>query len=84
MAKVAKTSKRQPKRQHPWFKSVRGSYLPASWQAWLLYLVAIAYLAAGSVYMQFGDVEMAWALSKWFIDLVLVGVALTWIAEKTS
>lgn len=43
-----KTTKKKTQKQHsahrPWFKPVRGSYLPVHWKGWLTYIPYILYL----------------------------------------
>lgn len=66
-----------------WFIPVRGSYLPASWQAWLLYLPFTAYLVAVLLYAinnaKSGMEAVYWVVPNW----VAAAVVMTWIARRT-
>lgn len=75
---MAKKSKK-PK----WFIAVRGSYLPNSWQAWLLYLPFTAYLVFALVVGWQADTAskaVLFIVPNW----IAAAVAMTWIAKRTS
>jgi hypothetical protein len=74
---------RPPKQKHtPWFRSVRGSYLPVGWQGLALYLLYVTYIVL---------VPLAWYLkghSLWLLLttviplLVAAAVVMQFIAGK--
>lgn len=76
MAKKSKRSK--------WFISVRGSYLPNSWQGWLTYIPFTAFLVAvaliGWHYSENHSVAVLYIIPNW----VAAAVVMTWIAKRTS
>jgi hypothetical protein len=71
-------------RKGAWFVSVRGSYLPISWQGWLTYLPFLAYLGfsvVAAVDYTGNDVKaILWIVPNW----VAAAVVMTWIAKVTS
>ena len=78
------------KKQHPkaqriiWFKTVRGSYIPVSWEGWLLYLPFTVYLISASIY-GFQDTNstleaMMFVVPNW----VAAAAVMTWIAKRLS
>lgn len=67
-----------------WFYSVRGSYLPGSWQGWLTYVPFVAFLGLSVAHAAHGqhtfwDVVFA-VIPEW----VAAAVAMTWIARAKS
>ena len=70
--------------RHAWFIKVRGSYLPNSWQGWLLYIPYTAYVVGvlAYVFMQHDDVWRAifTLVPNWLAALV----AMSWIAKQTT
>lgn len=78
-------SKKTPKaRKGAWFVSLRGSYLPVSWQGWLTYIPFTAYLVY-SWFVAFAytgnDLKaVLWIVPNW----VAAAVIMTWIARATS
>lgn len=79
-----KRSKKLPKlKKGAWFIPVRGSYLPMTWQAWLLYVPYASYSIATLVLV----IERA---RTWQDYLALVPywvaglVVMTWIAKQKS
>lgn len=67
-----------------WFVPLRGSYLPASWQGWLLYVPYAYYLV---ITLRTVSID-ANSVSEVVIDLVPYWVAaivvMTWIAKQKS
>jgi hypothetical protein len=76
---MAKKSKKQK-----WFIPVRGSYLPNSWQAWLLYIPFMAYLVFAMVY-GWSKTETVSTAVLFIVPNWIAAVAImTWIAKRTS
>ena len=71
-------------RQNAWFIKVRGSYLPASWQAWLLYIPYTAYVVGVIAYAFRHDTDVWTALFTILPNQVAALVIMSWIAERTS
>ena len=67
-----------------WFIKVRGSYLPQSWQAWLLYVPFVGFLLTvllAAVRTQHSVSDMFYMI---FPQWVAAAVVLTWIASQKS
>lgn len=79
-----KRSKNIPKpRKGAWFVPVRGSYLPASWQAWLLYIPYTAYIVATLAHV--AGTATSWASYLALVPYWVAGlVIMTWIAKQKS
>lgn len=71
-------------KKHPWFIPVRGSYLPHSWQGWLLYVPFSAYLIFALV--EGWQNTDNWTKALLFIipNWLAATVVMTWIAQRTS
>jgi hypothetical protein len=72
------------KKSNVWFKKVRGSYLPSTWQGWLLYVPFVYFLVV--VYMAI-DKEGKSAFDVFLIifpQWVAAAVVMTWIAKQKS
>jgi hypothetical protein len=81
---MSKSTKKKIKRG-AWFYAVRGSYLPATWQAWSLYFIASFYiLAPFIVAIKDQDVSIVYTLTGFVTRILLVGVTLTWLAQKKT
>ncbi len=84
--KRMKRSKLPKPRKGAWFVPVRGSYLPASWQAWLLYIPYTAYLVV-TLWMIVQNAQYTQSMLP-YLSLVpywVAGVAvMTWIAKQKS
>ncbi|HSW78688.1 MAG TPA: hypothetical protein VLF88_01570 [Candidatus Babeliales bacterium] len=67
-----------------WFIPVRSSYLPNSWQAWLLYIPFTAYLVFSMVVgwnqMDTASQAILFIVPNW----VAATAIMTWIARRTS
>ena len=78
-------SKKPKTRKGAWFVKTRGSFLPSSWQGWLLYIPFIGYLifseAAGLYYTNNNPVETTLIVVPNWIAAVIV---MTWLAKRTS
>jgi hypothetical protein len=67
-----------------WFIAVRGSYLPNSWQGWLMYAPFLAYLL-WAVWAGLKDTDnyttaIMFILPNW----VAAAVVMTWLAKRAS
>lgn len=75
---------KQAKKAKKWFIPLRGSYLPNSWQGWLLYLPYTAYIVGVLMYveLQHDDVWMSFFLvaPNWVAALAVM----TWVAKRQS
>jgi hypothetical protein len=72
------------KKNNKWFIKVRGSYLPNSWQAWLLYIPFVAFLVwvlCFAIKTQDTVGEMILII---FPQYIAAAVVMTWIASKKS
>lgn len=78
---MSKTPK--PKRG-AWFVKVRGSYLPCSWQGWLLYVPFILFLILALVVAINAGVSFAEVFFRVFPVWIAAVVVLTWIASNHS
>lgn len=67
-----------------WFIAVRGSYLPNSWQGWLLYVPFTAYLIWAMV-VGLRDTA-TYSIAVLFIvpNWIAATVVMTWIARRTA
>ncbi|HEX5394929.1 MAG TPA: hypothetical protein VFW52_01070 [Candidatus Saccharimonadales bacterium] len=72
------------KKNNKWFIPLRGSYLPNSWQGWLLYVPFLAYLIwavwAGFENTGTNSAAVLFILPNWIAAVVVM----TWIARRTS
>jgi hypothetical protein len=76
-------SKTKAKR-HYWFYAVRGSYLPCSWQGWLLYVPFTLFLLTvlvAAISTQHSVSDMLYMI---FPQWVAAAVVMTWIAKQKS
>ena len=82
----AKKSRHSKLHAHPtgWSTPVRGSYLPNSWQAWLLYVPFAAYLIVALVYGFHNTDSVTQAILFIVPNWVAAAVILTWVAKRTS
>ena len=67
-----------------WFVPVRGSYLPATSQAWLSYVPYVAYLALTVVIAQQSTNTVGAALLYIVPNWVAASVIMTWVAKQKS
>lgn len=72
------------KKNDIWFKKVRGSYLPISWQSRSLYFLAIVYIVAPFVSDIRNEVSILSLSIGFATRLLLVGVVLTVVAQQKS
>lgn len=78
------TKKASTKRVHqPWFKAVRGSYIPVHWKGWLTYIPYVAYL-----YLTFVLFDLNRSIIETILFLVPYWVAgviiMHWVAKHKS
>jgi hypothetical protein len=76
-------TKSKTKKQH-WFTRIRGSYLPNSWQAWLLYVPFTAFLILTGLHAAKGNPSVGEFVLGIFPQWVAAAVVMTWIAARTS
>lgn len=67
-----------------WFKKVRGSYLPCSWQGVALYALYAAYIIGIVVYVVVQGYDRLLAVFLVFPNWAAALVIMTWIAERLS
>lgn len=72
------------KKTNPWFIKVRGSYLPNSWQGWLLYIPFTAYLVGALVYAWGSGESLFRVVFGLVTQFMLAGIIMTWIAAAKS
>jgi len=72
------------KKKQKWFTKVRGSYIPCSWQGWMLYIPFITYLIAVLVYATNNSHTAINALLIMFPQFVCSAIVMTWIASQKS
>lgn len=72
------------KNSNKWFKKVRGSYVPISWQGWLSYAPYLAYLIFVYAYVMYA---FGYTLMSVFIIIpnwVAAVAAMSWFASKRA
>jgi len=67
-----------------WFYSVRGSYLPCSWQGWALYIPFTIFLITVLVAAVRSEHSVSDMLYLTFPQGVAAAVVMTWIAKQKS
>lgn len=67
-----------------WFYPVRGSYLPCSWQGWLMYVLTILYVFSAIVVDFAKDQSTVYIVTGFVTRLLVAGVVLTLVASKKS
>jgi hypothetical protein len=84
--KKSKTGKKVTKKtkKDVWFVRVRGSYLPASPEGWLLYIPFAAYLILTLVIAVRGESSIGLALLFVVPNWIAAAVIMTWIAIRKS
>ena len=80
---VRKSSTRKNKSQ-AWFYSIRGSYLPKSWQGWLTYVPYVAVLVGSTIWAQTNAVSVADYFYRVFPVWVAAAVAMNYLAKQKS
>ena len=71
-------------KQKTWFIKVRGSYLPNSWQGWLLYLPYLAYLLSVLTWVMVNNYGLWQAILTLVPNWVASLAVMTWIAKAKS
>jgi len=72
------------KKKQPWFKKVRGSYLPCSWQGALTYVPFVAFLVTVLVAALRTQHSASDVFYMIFPQWVAAAVVMTWIASRKS
>jgi len=67
-----------------WFYKVRGSYLPATWQGWLMHLLLL--LCGVSLIIIAANDDRGWLVTgtTFILSLIGVGAVFTWFDAKKS
>ncbi len=83
---IMKTAKKHSKKikKGAWFYPVRSSYLPCSWQAWLLYGIAVLYILPAFWIDLAKDQSVVYIVTNFATRLLLAGIVLTLIARQKS
>jgi hypothetical protein len=74
---MAKNSKK-------WFKKVRSSYIPISWQGWLSYLPYVAFLVLTYLYIMYSFGYSVMSLLIIIPNWVAAVAVMSWVASKKS
>jgi hypothetical protein len=81
-------SKKRPKaKKNAWFIPVRGSYLPAKRQGWLLYIPLVilgGFMVFSTVMIVRSEGNVFLAIAELAVGLYLLGVVFTLIAKRKS
>jgi hypothetical protein len=72
------------KKPAPWFKKVRGSYLPCRWQGWLLYVPFLVFLLTVLVAALRTQHSASDVFYMIFPQWIAAAVVMTWIASHKS
>lgn len=72
------------KQTKKWFIKVRGSYLPNSWQAWVLYVPFTLFLTTVLVAAMRNEHSVSDMFYAIFPQWVAAAVVMTWIAARKS
>lgn len=72
------------KNSKKWFKPVRWSYLPASWQGVLLYVLMIAFVISAFVAIDRNSHSVSDTLYSLFVFVVCTVAVMHWIASHKS
>lgn len=75
---------RKKLKKDAWFIPVRGSYLPNSWQAWLLYIPFVVFLLTVLFAATRNEHSVSDVFYAIFPQWVCAAVVMTWIAKKKS
>jgi len=67
-----------------WFIPVRGSYLPNSWQAWVLYVPFVSFLIWSISFSKQSQDTFSGFFFMAFPQWVSAAIVMTWIAKKKS
>lgn len=77
--------KKPPKlKKGAWFYKVRGSYLPGTWQAWLMYVPFVAYLITVLVVAVKTQDTVSSFVFMIFSQYVAAAVVMTWAASRKA
>jgi hypothetical protein len=84
MARTNVKNKKSKSKSGVWFIRTRGSYLPSSWQGWLLYIPFISYL----IFADYAGWQLKHNLSEWILftipNWIAAVIIMTWIAKQRS
>lgn len=80
-----RTSKKKAstKKHTPWFKAVRGSYIPVHWKGWLTYIPYVAYLYG--TFLLFDRNRSIFETVLFLVPYWVAGVIIMhWVAKQKS
>jgi len=72
------------KKSGAWFKKVRGSYLPCSWQGWVMYIPYVYFLIISFLAVDKNSHSVSDTLIGIFPYWISASVVMTWIAKQKS
>ena len=72
------------KKSKKWFIKVRGSYLPVTWQAWLLYMPFVSFLILVVISAVNDNNQVDDMFYAIFPQWVAAAIVMTWIASQKS
>lgn len=70
--------------KNKWYIAIRGSYLPVSWQGWLLHLAFVLYAVTSAVVIVQHNSSIPFIAIQILAQLVAATVILTWVAQRKS
>lgn len=72
------------KKSKKWFIKVRGSYLPVTWQAWLLYVPFVSFLILVVISAVNDNNQVDDMFYAIFPQWVAAAIVMTWVASQKS
>lgn len=72
------------KRKHPWFKAIRGSYIPVSGKGWLTYIPFVGYLVFSFFVVKDHSSSNLLTCFEVLAQWGFAGFVMTWIAKRTA
>lgn len=79
-----KKTKSKKYHQGAWFRKVRGSYLPATWQGWLTYIPFVMLLLWSGAVIYFYVNSLALFVIFLIVVWATITIVMSWIASKKS
>ena len=67
-----------------WFIPIRGSYLPASWQGLILYVLFVTYLVAAVFIVAKHNASVLYIAMQVLVQWIVATIIMTWIAQRKS
>jgi len=75
---------KKSKKNKPWFKAARGSYIFNTWQGALIYIPFVAYLVFAWIVVDGHSGSWGYKLFEVFALWVVGAVVMTWLAKRLS